>query len=104
MQSIAEALRAYLRNHPFDPGNSDAETVLDQLYQAYAESHESDPPEISEGFRELEDYLDPLHLSDHNAVFHLCCHLCSAYEEKAFRHGLLYGAHLMAELFMPKQE
>ena len=104
LQSIAEALRTYLSSHPFDPGNSDAETVLDQIYQAYAESHESDPPEISEGFRELEDYLDTLHLSDHNAVFHLCCHLCSAYEEKAFRHGLLYGAHLMAELFMHKQE
>ena len=99
MQSIAEALRAYLCNHPFDPGNSDAQTVLDQIYQAYAESHESDPPEISEGFRELEDFLDTLHLSDHNAVFHLCCNLCSAYEEKAFRHGLLYGAHLMQELF-----
>ena len=42
-------MRTYLRNHPFDPGNSDAETVLDQIYHAYAESHESDPPEISEG-------------------------------------------------------
>ena len=54
MQSFAEALNAYTRDHPFDAGNSDAETVLDQLYQAYAESHESDPPEISEGFKELE--------------------------------------------------
>ena len=54
MQSFAEALKAYTRDHPFDAGNDDAETVLDQLYQAYAESHESDPPEISEGFKELE--------------------------------------------------
>ena len=104
MQSIAEALRTYMCSHSFDTGSSDAQTVLDQLYQAYAESYESDPPEISEGFRELEDFLDALHLSDHNAVFNLCCHPCSAYEEKAFRHGLLYGAHLMAELFMHKQE
>ena len=103
MQSFTDALKDYTRDHPFDTGNGDAETVLDQLYQAYAESHESDPPEISEGFRALEDYLDPLHLSDHNAVFHLCCHLCSAYEEKAFRHGLLYGAHLMQELFTNEQ-
>ena len=104
MQSIAEALRAYLSNHPFDPGNSDAETVLDQIYQAYAESHESDPPEISEGFKELECFLESLPLSDNNAVFNLCCRLCTAYEEKAFRHGLLYGAHLMLELFLQEIE
>ena len=69
MQSFAEALNAYTRDHPFDAGNDDAETVLDQLYQAYAESHESDPPEISEGFKELECFLETLPLSDNNAVF-----------------------------------
>lgn len=99
MQSFAEALKSYTRDHPFDAGNGDAETFLDQLYQAYAESHESDPPEISESFKELEYFLEPLPLSDNNTVFNLCCHLCTAYEEKAFRHGLIYGTHLMQELF-----
>ena len=99
MQSFAEALNAYTRAHPFDAGNGDAETVLDQLYQAYAESHESDPPEIREGFKELECFLETLPLSDNNAVFNLCCRLCTAYEAKAFRHGLIYGANLMHELF-----
>ena len=99
MQSFAEVLNAYTRDHPFDARNGDAETVLDQLYQAYAESHESDPPEISEGFKELECFLEALPLSDNNAVFNLCCRLCTTYEEKAFRHGLIYGAHLMQELF-----
>ncbi len=99
MQSYDEALIAYTCDHPFDTGNGDAETVLDQLYQTYSESHESDPPEISEGFKELECFLESLPLSDNNAVFNLCCRLCTAYEEKAFRHGLIYGAHLMQELF-----
>ena len=103
MQSFAEALNAYTRDHPFDAGNGDAETVLDQLYQAYAESHESDPPEISEGFKKLECFLETLPLDDNNAVFNLCCHLCTAYEAKAFHHDLLYGAHLMQELFTNKQ-
>ena len=98
MQSFAEALKTYTRAHPFDAGNGDAETVLDQLYQAYAESHESDPQEISEGFKELECFLESLPLSDNNAVFNLSCRLCTAYEKKAFRHGLIYGAHLMQEL------
>ena len=99
MQSFAEALKTYTRNHPFDAGSGDAEAVLDQLYQAYSESHESDPPEISEGFKELECFLESLPLSDNNAVFNLCYRLCTVYEANAFRHGLLYGAHLMQELF-----
>ena len=53
---LAQRLKAYIETHPFDSGDGDYETVLDQLYQAYAESHESDPPEIGEGFKELEEY------------------------------------------------
>ena len=98
MQSFTEALNAYTHDHPFDAGSGDAETVLDQLYQAYAESHDFDPPEISEGFKELECFLESLPLSDNNAVFNLCCRLCTAYEHKAFRHGIQYGAYLMREL------
>ena len=98
MDNIAKRLKAYIETHPFDSGNSDCETVLDQLYQAYAESHESDPAEISDGFKELEEFLCSLPLDDNNAVFNLCCHLCSAYERKAFIDGLLYGACLLQEL------
>ena len=60
MKTIPEEMKDYLEIHPFDPGDSDCETVLDQLYQAYAESHESDPPEIRDGFKELDDLLGDL--------------------------------------------
>ena len=99
MNEIARCLDAYIQAHPFDSGDSDCETVLDQLYQAYAESHESDPAEIGDGFGELEDFLHTLPLEDNNAVFNLCCRLCSAYERKAFLDGLKYGAHLISELY-----
>ena len=98
MDKIAQRLKAYIDTHPFDPGDSDCKTVLDQLYQAYAESHESDPADISEGFKELEEFLCALPLDDNNAVFNLCCRLCSAYEYKAFIDGVQYGAHLTMEL------
>ena len=98
MQSFAEALKAYTRDHPFDAGNGDAETVLNQLYQAYAESHESDPPAIQEGFKELDELLGSLPLDDNNIVFNLCCSLCTAYEQKAFIDGVQYGVHLALEL------
>ena len=98
MDNIAKRLVSCMDKHPIDLGDSDCETVLDQLYQANAESHEFDPPEISEGFKELEDFLCSLPLEDNNAVFNLCCQLCTAYEHKAFINGLRYGVQLMKEL------
>ena len=98
MNEIANRLNTYIQSHPFDAGDSGCETVLEQLYQAYAESHESDPEEIGDGFKELEGFLCVLPLEDNNAVFNLCCRLCSAYERKAFLDGLEYGAQLMREL------
>ena len=99
MDKIADRLKAYIDIHPINLGDSDCETVLDQLYQAYAESHESDPAEISDGFKELEEFLHTLPLEDNNAVFNLCCRLCSAYEHKAFVDGLQNGAHLILDLY-----
>ena len=98
LQDLTNLLRRCLENHPFDTGDPDCETVLDQLCRTYAESHEADPPDISEGFRELEAFLGQLPLDDNNAVFNLCCRLCSAYEYKAFIDGLHYGVQLMMEL------
>ena len=98
MDKITKRLQAYIDTHPFDPGDSDCETVLDQLYQAYAESHESDPPEIRNGFKELDDLLGDLSLDNNNAVWNLCCQLCTAYEHKAFIDGVQYGFHLAMQL------
>ena len=99
MEQFLQRFRSYIETHPLDTGDEEHPTVLDQLYQAYAESHESDPPEIRDGFKELEEFLCSLPLDDNNAVFNLCCRLCSAYEEKAFHDGVMYGAYLMKELF-----
>ena len=98
MDKIAKRLKVYIDTHPFDSGDSDCKTVLDQIYQAYAESHENDPPEICDGFKELDRFLEGLSLDDNNAVWNLCCQLCTAYEHKAFLDGLRYGAYLMQEL------
>ena len=98
MKDIARKLKSYIETHPFDAGSGEHATVLDLLYCAYAESHESDPEEIREGFLELEAFLCTLPLTDNNAVFKLCCRLCSSYERKAFIDGTQYGAHLILEL------
>ena len=98
MDNIAKRLASYMDKHPIDLGDTDCETVLDQLYQAYAESHESDPSEIRDGFKELDDLLGSLPLDDNNAVWNLCCQLCTAYEHKAFIDGVQYGVFLTKQL------
>ena len=98
MESIPERLKAHMEFNPSDTGDPNCGTVLDQIYRAYAESHESDPPEIQNGFRELETFVESLPLPDNNAVFNLCCRLCVDYERKAFLDGLRYGVALMLEL------
>ena len=46
MNEIANRLNTYIQSHPFDAGDSGCETVLEQLYQAYIQTHEGDPEEI----------------------------------------------------------
>lgn len=98
MKTIPELLKAYMDTHPFETGDSGCQSVLEQLYQIYSESHENDPLEIREGFQELETYMERFPLAEDNAVFNLCCRLCVAYERKAFQSGVRYGAALMLEL------
>ena len=98
MKSVPERLKAYMESNPLDTGDPDCTTVQDQLYRVYTESHESDPPEIQYGFRELETFLESLPLGDNNTVFNLCCRLCIDYERKAFLDGLQYGAELILKL------
>lgn len=82
MDNVAQRLKAYIDAHPFDPGESNCDTVLDQLYQAYQESHENDPLEIRNGFKDLAELLKNLPLRDNDAVFNLCCSSASPMSTK----------------------
>lgn len=84
--------------HPFDSGNSDCQTVLDQLYHAYAEPMSTIPKRLvmdSRSWRSICVYCHWIITTQ----FSICVvALCSAYERKAFLDGLQYGAELMLEL------
>ena len=98
MRSIINLLKRYMETCTFDTGDPDCQTVLDQLFWVYRDSYESDPPEIRDSFRDLDALLRHLPLDDNNAVFNLCCSLCTAYEYKAFIDGFHYGAQLIMGL------
>ena len=82
-KSIRDKTAIMMRNHP-----QRFHRKIDTLFLE----------EIIYGFKELEEYLCTLPLDNNNAVFNLCCRLCSAYEHKAFLDGLQYGSHLIQEL------
>ena len=92
-----DALRKYIDAYPFDGGDSGCEIVLDQLYQAYAESHESDPPEIGNGFKELEEFLCNLLIDDNNAVFNICCRL---YHRSYYSWYMVFWYSLSSQAFL----
>ena len=98
LKSIINLLKHHLQTKPFDTGDPDCKTVLEQLFLAYQESHESEPPDIANRFIELDALLGGLPLEDNNTVFRVCCNLCTALEQRAFIDGIHYGAHLMMEL------
>ena len=54
MQTLITLLQHYLKTRPFDSGTPDNPTVLDQLFCTYQDSHETDPPEIKDGVKELD--------------------------------------------------
>ena len=78
MQTLLALLKRCAESPSFDTGDPENRMVLDQLFCAYQDSHETEPPEIKDGFKELDIYLRQLTLDDNNSVWHLCCRLCSA--------------------------
>ena len=62
MDNIAQRQKVYIEARPFASGDSECDSVLDQLHQAYTEAHESDPPDIRDGFWKLDVLLGHLPL------------------------------------------
>ena len=78
--------------------NSDAESVLEFLYMAYADVQGRDPKEIDQGFMDLDTHLSKFSLEENNETFGIVCKLCDAYEKRAFMDAIQIGAYLMMEL------
>lgn len=78
---------------------SDAASVLEFLYIAYADVQGRDPREIDQGFINLENHLSKaVSLEENNKIFGIVCGLCDGYEKRAFIDAIQIGAYLMLEL------
>ena len=95
---IAKAFSERIHSGVFSLKNSDATSVLEFLYMAYADVQSRDPKEIDQGFLDLDTHLSKFSLEENNETFGIVCKLCDAYEKRAFMDAIQIGAYLMIEL------
>ena len=98
IETIAKALSEHIHSGVFGLENSNAASVLEFLYIAYAETCEKDPPEVNRGFKNLDEHLDSLPLSENNEIFAIVCGLCNAYEKRAFIDAVKIGMSLILQI------
>lgn len=97
MKRLREILTEYLSVYPIDFGTSDADSILDFLYGAYSEAHESDPPKTKALFAQLGEYLEKLPLETNNAMFFIIVKLCTEHERRGFTEGIRWGMQIATE-------
>jgi hypothetical protein len=95
---IAKAFSERIHSGVFPLKSTDAESVLEFLYMAYADVQGRDPKEIDQGFLDLDTHLSKFSLKENNETFGIVCKLCDAYEKRAFIDAIQIGAYLMIEL------
>lgn len=76
----------------------DADSVLEVLYDYFAEYQGLDNAEIKEGFEKLYEALSGMKLQETDKVVDILCSLCQSYQSSAFAAGVKVGVKLAKEL------
>ena len=97
-KNIAQLLREQVKDRTFDYGDMGVDSIMDFLYISYSEISGSDPEDITQGFADLERFLDSMSFEESTEAFTNICRLCLAYEKRGFLDGLHLGAQLMLDL------
>lgn len=98
MNQLREILQAHLTAHPISFGMSDADSVLEFLYDAYCEAHECDSPGVRMLFESMGVYLELLPVDKNNVLFSIIIQLCTEHECRAFKEGIRWGVQLASEI------
>lgn len=98
MNRYIENLTSFLTEQTPCFGYDDANSILEMLYYYYTMANPVDNAVIRCQFKELNDVLCHLSLSENESVFALTGDLCVAYERQAFPDGIHVGMRLFSEL------
>ena len=88
----------YLKNHPPNFGDDNAQSVLEMLYGYYNQYNRMDIEEIKAGFEELYRRMTGMPLRDMDEIIYTACSLCREHEKSGFVEGVKVGVLLAAEL------
>lgn len=96
METYFENLRDYiLEKHP---DASDAESVLEMIYECYAQLNQMDNETIRKNFDELYQAMHGHSLKEVDKVIYTVCLLCRDHEKSGFVNGIRIGIRLEDEL------
>lgn len=98
MIDCIEKLKRFLSEQTPSFGYTDASSLMELLYYYHSQDNPIDSVMIRCHLEELDDYLEPLSFSNHDAVFTSAIMLCAAYEKQGFLDGLKVGMRLFSEL------
>lgn len=77
---------------------SDADTVLEMIYECYNENHPYDNEEINADFNELYRQMNGMALREMDKIIYPVCKLCRDHEKAGFIEGVKIGIRLLNEL------
>lgn len=97
--AIVEKVIRYLKEHPANYLGQ-VDTLLELLYQAFAEYNSVETPEFKKVIHPLREKLRVLVVADQGAdeYMDIVFPLCATYERQGYIEGIKVGARLMKEL------
>ncbi len=98
MNRYIENLKNFLAEQTPNFAHHDANSLLEMIYYYYTTANPVDNAVIRCQFRELNDVMCHLSLTEIDAIFSITGDLCISYERQAFLDGIHVGMRLFSEL------
>lgn len=96
MKNYIEKLQAYAANS--DRGKNAPETILEMLYDAYGEYHNTEDEGIRMAFQQLYEAMHGKTLIEQDEIIYAVCSLCREHERTGFSEGVKVGLRLAMEI------
>lgn len=96
MEQFMQIMKNHVSIHV--PNFGDGESVLDLLYEAYAECNKMDDGTIKEDFDELYRLMSGMPLREIDKIIYPVCTLCRDHQKSGFVDGVKVGIRLQQEL------
>lgn len=96
MKKYIEKLQAYAVSS--DTGKDAPETILELLYDAYGEYHNTEDEAVREAFGRLYESMHGKTLAEQDEIIYAVCSLCREHERTGFSEGVKVGLRLAMEI------